>query len=163
MYFWRWGFSLLPVRMSSFFYRTFSCDFSGMTSLRRVPAKMARKCFHLSANPSMQAAYHVFSVCRVLFWCCCFFCACWCQVIWRSDVGGSEGWQGPGNRFVSSVRARGVRCLVRMSLERHAGPFPFSLSAWVVLVFLFWPEEVFPFPFLKLPVPFLLRSQEKSK
>jgi len=44
------------------------------------------------------------------------------------------------------VRARGVHCLVQMSLKRRAAPFPFSLC----------PVEVFPFPFLGMAFPFSL-------
>jgi len=51
---------------------------------------------------------------------------------------GLPGPPQPGNRFVSFVRARGVRCLVKMSLKGDPLAFPFSLSA----------QEAFPFPFL---------------
>jgi len=50
-----------------------------------------------------------------------------------------RGYRTPqlGNRFVSFVRARGVRCLVEVSLKSHAPGFPLS----------FCPLEAFPFPF----------------
>ena len=47
------------------------------------------------------------------------------------------------------MRARGVHCLVGMSLKRRPDLFPFP----------FWPWEAFPFPFLGWPFPFPLRSK----
>ena len=71
------------------------------------------------------------------------------------EVGGPKHFvqTQPGNRFVSFVRARGVHCLVRMSLKRKARAFPFSLFA----------VGGFPFSLFEMSFPFSLEIASEIK